>query len=230
MITAPQTTSKAIPNKVTARAVHKRMRGEGASHYALGCFYKDMLTRRLWSSQSDLARSLGISKSNVSKAIALTRIPVEVVEAIGGAKLVTFRISELLLSAIDRFGAAMFILRVREAVRAGFVALDDILEFAVFDRLPRPTPSAVRVRLARDKKSLRLDVPDLDQLLPHLAELEKSISNAFTLFKVNRSIRPIVAAESAQRRLRTAASRAKVGPQIIKPRREAQGGSADAEI
>ncbi|HKR46366.1 MAG TPA: hypothetical protein VJU59_43030 [Paraburkholderia sp.] len=230
MSTEPKTTSKAIPNKVTARAVHKRMRAEGASHYALGCFYKDMLTRRLWSSQSDLARSLEISKSNISKAIALTRIPMEVVEAVGGAKHVSFRIGELLLSAIDKFGAAMFISRVREAVRAGFVALDDILEFAVFDRLPRPTPRAVRVRLARDKKSLRLDIPDLDQLLPHLSDLEEFIVRNFIFFKIGLSDRQNAAAESAQRRLRMAASRAKVGPPNIKPRREAQGGSADTEI
>lgn len=229
MITDPKATSKAIPNKVTARAVHKRMREKGASHYALGCFYKDMLTRRLWSSQSDLARSFGISKATVSKVIGLTRIPTEVVEAIGGGKHVSFRIGELLLSAIDKIGAAIFISRAREAVRAGLVAVDDILEFAVFDRIPKPTPSAVQVRLARDKRSLRVEVPDLDQLLPHLSDLEKFITRSFYFFKADVLSRPIAAAEGARRRLRMAAPSPKLETRNLHPHREAQGGSADAD-
>jgi hypothetical protein len=176
------------------------MRANGASHYELGFFYKAMLVRRLWSSQADLAKSLDVSGSSVSKVIALTRIPMEIVEALGGAECISFRIGELLLGAIDKIGQAMFILRVREAVRAGYTGVDDILEFAVFDRIPKRTPNMVQVRLARDKRSLRVEIPDLDQLLPHLSQLEDFILRAFAMFRADVGSRKAAAAESAQRR------------------------------
>ncbi|MFX1695330.1 hypothetical protein [Paraburkholderia sp. A1RO-1] len=211
IITDPKTTSRTIPNRVTAIAVHTRMRENGSSHYELGFFYKAMLARRLWSSQSDLAKSLGVSESNLSKVIGLTRIPMEVVEAIGGPEHISFRIGELLLEAIDQFGDAMFVTRVREAVRVGYAAVDDILEFAVFDRIPRCTPNIVRVRLARDKRSLRVEIPDLDQLLPHLSKLENFLSGFFMMFKAELVGKKAAAAESVRRRLRTDVPAAKVG-------------------
>jgi len=205
------------------------MRANGASHYELGSFYKDMLTRRLWASQSDLAKSLGVSESNVSRVIALTRIPTEVVKAIGGAEHISFRIGELLLSAIDKIGAAIFVSRVREAVRVGYTAIDDILEFAVLDRIPEGTPTTVRVHLARDKRSLRVEISDLDQLLPHLSEVEALISRGFALFKADLSRRTTAAAESARRRLRTDGPSLKAGARNIKSLSEGQVGPVDTE-
>jgi hypothetical protein len=199
----PKTTTKSIPNRVTAKAVHTRMRTEGASPYELGCFYKAMLTRRLWTSHRDLAESLGASRSNVSKAVALARIPAEVVSAIGGSKQISFRIGKVLLHAIDRTGEAVFVSRVHEAVRVGYTAVDDVLEFAIFDRIPRSTPSMVRVRLARDKKSLRVEDPDLDQLLPHIQRLEAFISSSLRLFKAGLATDTTAGAETGRRRLRT---------------------------
>ncbi|WP_321936241.1 hypothetical protein [Paraburkholderia sp. J8-2] len=199
----PTFNPKSIPNKVTAIAVQARMRANAASHYELGLFYQAMLKRRLWSSHRDLAESFGTSRPNVSKAIALARIPSEVVDAIGGAKHISFRIGALLLGAIDKIGEALFIRRAREAVRVGYTAVDDILEFAVFDRIPQRTPNKIQVHLARDKKSLRVDIPDLDELLPHLPRVEAFISTAFVMFKSVLAADVAAAAEKAQRRLKT---------------------------
>ena len=211
MVTDPKTTSKPISNRVAAKDAHKEMRNNGATHYDLGSFYKDMLSRRLGSSQSDLAKSLGVSESTVSRVIRLTRIPTEVVEAIGGAEQISIRIGGLLQIAIDKIGAVVFITRVREAVRAGYTTVDDILEFAVFDRIPEGAPTTVRVHLARDKRSIRVEIPDLGELLPHLSELEAFVSRAVNLWKGEVSRRKAEGAESARRRLRTAASSPKVG-------------------
>lgn len=217
MITDPKTTSRPIPNRVTAIAVHTRMRADGASHYELGFFYKTMLKRRLWSSQSHLAESLGVSVSNVSRVMALTRIPKEVVEAVGGAEKISFRIGGLLLDAIDKTGEATFISRVREAVRAGYATVDDILEFAVLDRIPERTPNKVRVRLTRDKKSLRLNIPDLDCFLPNLSRLEAFISRCFIMFDAELANHTAAAVESARRRLRTDAPCPEVRTRNFKP-------------
>ncbi|MFD1557830.1 hypothetical protein ACFSHT_19730 [Paraburkholderia silviterrae] len=120
-------------------------------------------------------------------------------------------LGELLLEAIDKLGEAMFLTRVCEAVRAGYAAVDDILEFAVFDRIPNRTPNMVRVRLARDKRSLRVDVPDLDQLLPHLSRLEEFMTRLFVAFAANLGSNKAAAAESARRRFRTDTPTPKVG-------------------
>jgi hypothetical protein len=200
----PKANSKTIPNKVTAKAVHTKMRANGASPYELGLFYKALLRRGLWSSKSHLAESLGVSVSNVSKVVALTRIPAEVIDAIGGAKHISFRTGALLLDAIDQIGETVFIARVREAARLNCVSVDDILEFAVFDRIPEGTPNRVRVRLARDNKSLRVEIADLDRLLPHLLRLEMFISTSFILFEAGLAGDAAVSAASARRRLRKA--------------------------
>lgn len=202
----PKFNPKSIPNRVTAIAVQARMRANSASHYELGLFYQAMLKRRLWSSHRDLAESFGVSRPNVSKAIALARIPSEVVNAIGGAEHISFRIGALLLDAIDKIGEARFIRRAREAVRVGFTAVDDILEFVVFDRIPQPAPNKIQVHLARDKKSLRVDIPDLDDLLPHLPRVEAFISTAFVMFKSALAADIAAAAVKAQRRLGTKTS------------------------
>ncbi|MCG5077114.1 hypothetical protein [Paraburkholderia tagetis] len=224
----PKTNPKPIPNRVTAKAVHTRMRANHASHYELGLFYQAMLKRRLWSSQRDLAESLGVSRPNISKAVALTRIPMEVVHAVGGPEQISFRMGALLLDAIDKIGEAPFIRRVREAVRVGYAALDDILEFAVFDRIPRRTPSKIQVRLARNKKSLHVDIPDLEDLLPHLPRLEMFISSSFIIFKATLAAENAAAADSALRLLRTKTPGPRNGPRRdVKPRRQGPDGSAD---
>ncbi len=209
--------------RVAAREAHREMRASGASHYELGSFYKDMLTRRLWSSQSDLAKSLGVSESTVSRVIDLTRIPTEVVEAIGGARHISFRIGGLLLSAIDRIGAAVFVSRVREAVRMGYAAVDDILEFAVFDRIPKVTPTTARVRLARDKRSLRVEIPDLDELLPHLATLEACFLTALDMMSRRLTHERVMAGHIARSRLRAATSSPDGRTEKTKPPRKDLG-------
>ncbi|MEM5316039.1 hypothetical protein [Paraburkholderia sp. JHI869] len=224
----PKINPKPIPNRVTAKAVHARMRAERASHYELGLFYQAMLKRRLWTSQRDLAESLGISRPNISKAIALTGIPVGVVDAIGGAGKISFRIGPLLLDAIDKIGEARLIESAGEALRLGYIAVDDILEFAVFDRIPQRAANKIRVHLARDKKSLRVDIPGLDELLPHLPRVETFISTAFVMFKAALAADIAAAAKKAQRRLRTKTpGRKDATDRDVKPPRQGQDGSAD---
>lgn len=187
------------------------MRENAASHYELGGFYSATLKKRLWPSQNQLAKSLGISVSSVSRAIALTRIPPEVIETLGGAEHISFRIGELLLGTIDQAGERVFIARVREAARLGYAGIDEFLEFVIFERMPECMPNKVRVRLTRDKRSLRVEIPDLDQLLPHLPQLEAFISRCFVMFEAELANHAPAALERARRRLRTNELSPKVG-------------------
>jgi hypothetical protein len=114
----------------------------------------------------------------------LARIPSEIVNAMGGPKALTFRVGEVILATIDATGEKKVIERAREAVTIGYREMDDLLEYIVADRVPQQTFSRVRVRLARDKKSLRVDLPRIERLLPHLPALEDWLTSSLVMFEV----------------------------------------------
>jgi hypothetical protein len=116
--------------------------------------------------------------------VNLARIPHEVVVALGGPKALTFRVGEIVLVAIDGAGEDKVVERAREAAKIGYRDMDDLLEYIVTDRVPQQTFSRVRVRLARDRKSLRVDLPRIEQLLPHLAALEDWLTSSLAMFEV----------------------------------------------
>jgi hypothetical protein len=88
------------------------------------------------------------------------------------------------LAVIDATGEKKVIERAREAVTIGYREMDDLLEYIVADRVPQQTFSRVRVRLARDKKSLRVDLPRIERLLPHLPALEDWLTSSLVMFEV----------------------------------------------
>jgi hypothetical protein len=70
-----------------------------------------------------------------------------------------------------------------EATSGGCRDIDDLLEYIVADRVPQQTFSRVRVRLARDRKSLQLDLPGIEQLLPHLPALEDWLTSSLSCLR-----------------------------------------------
>ncbi|WP_430233314.1 hypothetical protein [Paraburkholderia tropica] len=176
--------SQSIPNRLTAKRVHSGMRAQGASHYEIGHFYRAMLSRRLWPSQKSMSDFLEVSNSNVSRAIALARIPDSIVAALGGPDRLTFRAGDLLLSAIEHLGEREIIDRAKHASALGYNAVDDVLEILITNRLPNRKITKVQVRLSRDKRTLRVELPEIGRLLPHLGKLENYLSTAITMFEV----------------------------------------------
>ncbi|MBB3262253.1 hypothetical protein FHW21_007135, partial [Paraburkholderia sp. WP4_3_2] len=163
---------------------HTQLRANEATPYERGLFYRTLLVQRLWPSQSALSRAMGISMSNLSRMLGLARIPSEIVDAMGGPKALTFRVGEVILATIDATGEKKVIERAREAVTIGYREMEDLLEYIVADRVPEQTFSRVRVRLARDRKSLRVDLPGIERLLPHLPALEDWLTTSLVRFEV----------------------------------------------
>ncbi|MCX5544679.1 hypothetical protein M3A49_35330 [Paraburkholderia sp. CNPSo 3076] len=175
--------SKPVPNRLTAKRIHAELQARDVSHFELGQFYRAMLAQQLWKSQRDMADFLVVSNANISRLIALTRIPDTVVVALGGRQRITFRVGELLLEMLDKLGEKEVSARAREASALGYGSVDDVLEFLVNNRKPVRTLSTVRVRLARDKQTLRVEIPQLGRLLPHLSKLESFLSTALLMFE-----------------------------------------------
>ncbi|MBB3261279.1 hypothetical protein [Paraburkholderia sp. WP4_3_2] len=174
-----------IPNRLTAKKIHADMQRAGASNYELGVLYRALLRRRLWKTQAEMAAFLGTTPTYVSRLVSFAEIPEAVVEAVGGADKITFRVANLLLCVIESLGSATVQARARRAKNLGYSAIDDVLEFIVADREPAPKNSVVKVRLSRDKETLRIDVPRLDRLIPHLPRLESVIATAIAVFEAN---------------------------------------------
>jgi hypothetical protein len=179
--------SRPIPNKATARSVHAVLRANGASNYELGLFFQALLRRQLWPSQTRLAESFDMSVKSVSRHVAVARLPIGVIEAFGDPRRVSWGVGDLLLSALDKLGESVVTARAKQAGALGYRAVDDILEFIVANRAPTAQQAKVSVRLARDKKTLRVEVPNMERLVPHLAKLESFLSTALLMFEANLS-------------------------------------------
>ena len=190
-------TSKSIPNKVTAKAVYADLRNKGASHYELGLFYRTVLNKGLWPSQASLGKDLGVSATKVSEKVALARLPASVVELMGGPACLTLRIGSALLSAIDTVGEQAVEARAQAARDVGYTSIDDLLHFVATNQLPERVESAIKVRISRDRKALRIETPLAARLGPHIGKLEAWMPRVLALFE--QSIRAEAAEALRQR-------------------------------
>ncbi|WP_322048142.1 hypothetical protein [Paraburkholderia sp. J67] len=170
-------------DQITARAMHDQIRAIQCSNYQLGVFYQSLLTAEVWTTQRDLAAAVGVSAPAMSRLLSLARISPEIVGALDGASALTYRTGQLILDAIERLGEKVIVTRIRDAKEAGYWEIDDLLEYVVADRLPEADLTPVRVRIGRDKQSLRVEMGDLSRFTGSFAKLESWLSSALTLFE-----------------------------------------------
>ncbi len=97
----------------------------------------------------------------MSRLFSLARISPAIPASLGGPSVITFRTGKLMLDAIERLGEKVIVTRIRDAKKAGYREIDDLLEYVVADRLPEADLTPVRVRIGRDKQSLRVEMGDL---------------------------------------------------------------------
>jgi hypothetical protein len=170
-------------DKPIAQAMHEQIRTNQCTNYELGLFYRSLLKEKIWTRQNKLAADLGISAPTLSQLLALASIAPEIVEALGGPSSITFRTGKMVLDAIDRFGECQIVDRLRDAKKAGYSELNDLLEYAVEDRLPDKNFKPVRVRIAHDKRSLRVEIGDLSRFSGNFARLEEWLRSSLVLFE-----------------------------------------------
>lgn len=189
---------QSLLDQPTARMLHDQIRANGYSNYELGVFYRSLLTAGVWTTQKDLAVDLRVSPPLMSRLLTLARIPAEVVDALGGAEAITFRAGKLMHDAIDRLGEEVILDRLRDAEKAGYRQLNDLLEYVVADRLPEQNTTTVRVRLGRDKQSLRVEMGDLSRFSGRFAHLERWLSSSLALFEATLLVEQRTAAYDAR--------------------------------
>lgn len=177
--------SKRVPNRVTAKSVHADLRNRGASHFEIGCFYRAMLARRFWPTQSSMSDFFEVSNSLVSRAISLTRVPSAVIDALGGPEPITFRVGDLLLDALGQHGEQEISRRARQAASLGCTSVSDILDLVITNRRPKRKISNVKIRLSRDRKTFQVEIAELERFLLHLGQLEEFLSRMLLWFEAD---------------------------------------------
>jgi hypothetical protein len=195
-MSSPHNLSYAL-DQTAARAFHNQIRSDQFTNYERGLFYHSLLRERIWTTQSGLATDLGVSKALVSRLLSLARLPSDVVDALGGPKTVTFRTARVLQHAIDTFGKNVIVSRIHEAKEAGCSELDDLLQYAVEERLPERECKRLRVRIGGDKQSLRVEIGDLSKFAGNLAELEEWLTSSLAFFEARLEAKRRIAAHEA---------------------------------
>ncbi|MEI7297063.1 hypothetical protein WCQ02_33460 [Paraburkholderia tropica] len=183
-----------IDERAAALDEYGALRARGASAYDRGEFFRRLLSRGVWESQASIAEAFGTSKSQVSKAIAMTKIPPELVSAFPDPGWITLRIADALSDAIRLEGAEAVVARAKQAKVRGYVTPEDLLERICVPHMGAVHSSEVTVRLTRNKDALRIEVPRLDRYKDRIAKLQAVFASAFKAFE--ESIQREVAHES----------------------------------
>lgn len=178
-----ETVFVAIADRPTAERVFSQLRVDGASHYERGLFFRAILDKGLWASKDEIATSFGLSRPQVSKLVKMAELPPDVVYSIGNPSLISFRVAQILLDAIQRLGVATVVRRTKQAQRLGYSRIDDRLGFIRTGRATPDENARVVVRLARDRKALRVEMPHLSRYEGRLPQLEMVIANAISAFE-----------------------------------------------
>ncbi|KVK87720.1 hypothetical protein WJ47_12915 [Burkholderia ubonensis] len=155
---------------------HIALRTSGASAIDLGLFYRRGLDDGEWSNQADIARSLGISKGYVSKAVRAAGLPDEIVAAVGGRERVSFRVAEALEKVIRIVGLDVARLRASVIGDGQGLRTDDVISSIASGRPPACVGPAVTITVSRTGKFMKVESPHMERLIANLPKIEAFLS------------------------------------------------------
>jgi hypothetical protein len=163
-----------------AVARHALIRKRAYSPVALGRFYQQLLERRIWPTQAALADGLGISTSQVSRALAAARLPNEVIQAFGDVERITFRVVTALTMLIASMGVDVVRGNAARLPRAPELSVDAVLTAISTGESPRVAALPFKLSAGPGGRYIRIDSPHIARLLPRIPELEAFLSIAIT--------------------------------------------------
>lgn len=172
-----------IDDQAGAQNLFRGLLASQASLYDRGTFFKAALLKGIWESRSAMALSLGVHKSQISRAIGIVDLPNEVVQCFGNPDRVTRSVAGALATSIKSFGAETITERAIKAQRLGYSEINDLLEFVRTGRVASHESGRVVVRLTRDRKAFRVEIPHLARYESRLPRLEFVIASAFSAFE-----------------------------------------------
>lgn len=161
-------------DRLIAIARHNELRRTDSPPVVLGGFYREQLDHELWPSQAKLAADLNVSKAIVTRSIQASLLPTEVVASFGGPDRVSFRTAETVTMLIRELGREVVIRRalavpiatapakVKSILCTGVARVEDGL--------------ALRLSPGASGRHIRIDSPDIQRVIPHLAIIEDLVN------------------------------------------------------
>ena len=161
-----------ISERQKAISVHAKLRDSGCTPAALGRFYIDILKQRLWPSQAELAKSLGVSTSILSRAMAIARIPNEITSLIGGPEKITFRLGKRIDDLIEELGIEAVVRNAANLRSNRSRSTHDLLAALANGGDPPLSGQPISVSLDKSNSFIRIESPYISDIAAHLTLIE----------------------------------------------------------
>ncbi|BCZ85563.1 hypothetical protein PTKU64_92380 (plasmid) [Paraburkholderia terrae] len=163
--------AREIPNQKTAVAVHKQLLVSKPPVIAMAKFYSIMIARGLWRNQKELATGLSVSAAQVSRMLAISRLPESVLRLFVDKHLSAAE-EETIRRLIRELGENVISERAK-SVPHGTTVTDALAVLTTGKpALRRP----VRVSVVRGKKYFRIDSADFASIAPRAGEIEQIVN------------------------------------------------------
>jgi hypothetical protein len=162
-----------IEDREAAIFLHTAMRRKHCPPAEFGNLYRVTLDRKLWPSQAQLAAAFGVSTAHVSRALAMSRLPAEVIAAIGGASKLSFRVARALETLIAVQGTEVIRARAAELAAQRSVDAGRALTFLAKGKFPAIGEPMLTLAVDSSGEFIRIDSPTLDSVIAALPQLEK---------------------------------------------------------
>jgi hypothetical protein len=183
-----QSTFDGSMNFDTAVEVHAALEKQTVSAVRFGNFYANLLKFGPWTSQASLSRQLGVSTAKVSRALMAARLPEEVVRAFHDGEGVTYRRAHAISLLIEALGVDVVRKRAKLLPELPALTVEQFVLAVVREPSMGRNESTVSLVVDERSRSVRMESPHMERLLPHLRELERVlvVSADFLLASVNR--------------------------------------------
>jgi ubiquinone biosynthesis protein UbiJ len=161
-----------ISDRQKAIDVHVKLRDSSCTPAALGRLYIDILKQCLWPSQAELAKSLGVSTSILSRSMAIARLPNEITSLIGGPEKITFRLGKRIDDLIEELGIEAVVRNAANLRPNRSRSTHDLLAALENGGDPPLSGQPIRVSLDKSNSFIRIESPYISDIAAHLTVIE----------------------------------------------------------
>jgi hypothetical protein len=163
--------AREVPNQKTAMAIHKQLLVSKPPVIVMAKFYSTMIARGLWQSQKELAKGLSVSAAQVSRMLAISRLPESVLRLFVDKHLSAAE-EETIRALIRELGENVISERAKSVPQGTTVT--DALAVLTTGKPAQRKP--VRISVVRGKKYLRIDSTDFASIAPRASEIEQIVN------------------------------------------------------
>lgn len=161
-----------ISDRQNAIHVHATLPDSSCTPAELGRFYIDILKRRLWASQTELAKSLGVSTSILSRSMAIARLPNEIISLAGGPEKITFRLGRRINDLIEELGIEAVVRNAANVRPNRSRSTHDLLAALENGGVPPLPGQPISVSLDKSNGFIRIESPYISDIAAHLTLIE----------------------------------------------------------